>query len=88
MGVIYRIVRAREKKIIWSFQEVIRIQHPNMITILKKLKREGNFLSLIKASTKNFQLNGEIISAFLIKQMSVYNKTEIDSQIQKTHWWI
>lgn len=56
-----------------------------MITILKKLKREGNFLSLIKASTKNFQLNGEIVSAFLIKQMSVYNKTEIDSQIQKTN---
>ena len=85
MSVIYCIARAREKKIIWSFQKIIRIQHLNMITILKKLKREGNFLSLIKASTKNFQLNGEIVSAFLIKQMSVYNKTEIDSQIQKTN---
>lgn len=53
---------------------------PNVITILKKLKRGGNFLSLIKASTKNFQLNGEIVSAFLMKQMSVYDKTEIDSQ--------
>ena len=51
-----------------------------MITTLKKLKREGSFLSLIKASTKNFQRNSEI-NAFPIEQMSIYNKTETDSQI-------
>ena len=26
------------------------------------------------------KINGEIVSAFLMKQMSVYDKTEIDSQ--------
>lgn len=44
-----------------------KIQHPFMVKILGKLRREGNFLSLITASTKNIPLNGKIINTFSLR---------------------
>lgn len=45
-----------------------KIQHPVMIKTLNKLRREGNYLNIKKAtqerSTMNIKLKGEILTAF------------------------
>lgn len=48
-----------------------KIQHPNMMNILKKLEMEGNYLNIIKAihqdPTDNIILNDEKLKVFLLR---------------------